>query len=823
MKRILVAMLIISMTAGMTLQNVKASNEEVYYSESQMESIAQNYTENESLFEKCLCSDEGIAYWKMMHKMNEDHTFSWALDISSKMIDEYPDEQRYAEILSCLISMQTGEIVEQVSNQSRFDNVNDIQDLALDALDIAHEIIGDTGIIDSIGEIIGKTEIVDSVNEIAGAALDSRTVIADTKELAKYYEIIFQDYAESTMFLDAIVSYSENSELKEVAEDLKKAGNNLLAKRVEYLADVNGEWGEFGADAFYDNLGVDLLKQSELYNTDNTVKFFTDKAIEITETFSDVKLAFNGMLCLGNLAAGTNNTYNRYQEMKVVADISDALVKASEAVEVPNDTTADQVNALNEKCYYYKSLIVNHARGEYLVHQLLMKDAEGVSSFRWLKEYFSGNGMKTDEWYDSQIEVLVKCYDTINNIFHVDAIHDDIEISDYLKSYDQLKELLAMRPVDYWQFSDAESYMVDDFYVEYKDGNFSMKNEGASYVKLYGINLGDSMENAGQSLTENGWAAYSEDASGHSYLAMIEGEPYYVMLESDENGNLQDWYLNNWPEGDGIAEALENLKGGKTENPELYDAIFREYQNAVDTYTTDGADAVSAQFPEVSEFLISKCVDSNLRIWYGYYDIDGNGIQELLFSYETIEGTEYKIVDVFSQDGKSIQRVGEDDTFSENTGSCIYTSGVIYSSAGGQDNYYKINVNGYSLDKIEHPSELGAEISVDWKLLEITKNEPLQEDTSSNENIMSAEEVYEKLAEHYAQGTIDSPGDDLAVMEGSVNGTTYSTTVRCGMPGNPSASQALYEVNVDMVTGIASQTRMLLPDGNVVQFSLRDN
>ena len=810
MKRILAAMLIISMTAGMTLQNVKASDEEIYYSESQIESIAQNYTENESLFEKCLCSEEGIAYWKMMHKINADHAFTWALDISSKMIEEYPDKKRYAEILSCLISMQTGNVVEQVSEQSRFDHLKNTEDVIWDAAGLANE-------------LIGKTGVIGSVNDIVGSVFDGASTIIESKEIAKYYETVYQDYAESTMFLDAIVSYSENSELKDVAENLKKAGDNLLAKRVEYLADVNGEWGEFGVDIFYDNLGIDLLKQSDIYKTDANVKFFTDKAIEITEQFSDVKLTFDGMLCLGNLAAGTNNTYNRYQEMKAVADISDALVKASEAVEVPKDTTADKINALNEKCYYYKSLIVNHARGEYLVHQLLMKDAEGVSSFRWLQEYFSGNGMKTDEWYDSQIEVLVKCYDTINNIFHVDAIHDDIEISDYLKSYDQLKELLAMRPVDYWQFSDAESYMVDDFYVEYKDGNFSMKNEGASYVKLYGINLGDSMENAGQSLTENGWAAYSEDASGHSYLAMIEGEPYYVMLESDENGNLQDWYLNNWPEGDGIAEALENLKGGKTENPELYDAIFREYQNAVDTYTTDGADAVSAQFPEVSEFLISKCVDSNLRIWYGYYDIDGNGIQELLFSYETIEGTEYKIVDVFSQDGKSIQRVGEDDTFSENTGSCIYTSGVIYSSAGGQDNYYKINVNGYSLDKIEHPSELGAEISVDWKLLEITKNEPLQEDTSSNENIMSAEEVYEKLAEHYAQGTIDSPGDDLAVMEGSVNGTTYSTTVRCGMPGNPSASQALYEVNVDMVTGIASQTRMLLPDGNVVQFSLRDN
>lgn len=55
----------------------------------------------------------------------------------------------------------------------------------------------------------------------------------------------------------------------------------MLAKRVEYLADVNGEWGEFGADAFYDNLGVDLLKQSELYNTDNTVKFLRIKQLKL--------------------------------------------------------------------------------------------------------------------------------------------------------------------------------------------------------------------------------------------------------------------------------------------------------------------------------------------------------------------------------------------------------------------------------------------------------------------------------------------------------------------------------------------------------------
>ena len=564
MKRILAAMLIISMTAGMTLQNVKASDEEVYYSESQIESIAQNYTENESLFEKCLCSDEGIAYWKLIHKINADHTFSWALDISSKMIEEYPDKKRYAEILSCLISMQTGNVVEQVSEQSRFDHLKDTEDITWNAMEIANELVGKTGVIGSINDIVGKI-------------FDGTSTVIKSKEIAKYYETIFQDYAESTMFLDAIVSYSENSELKEVAGELKKASDSLLEKRLECLADISEEVAKYEAKIFYENLGVELLKQSDVYNTDDSVKFFADEAIKITENFSDAKLAFNVMIYAGNLAAGTNNTYNRYQEMKVVADISDALLKASEAVEVPNDTTADEVNALNEKCYYYKSLIVNHARGEYLVHQLLMKDAEGVSSFRWLQEYFSGNGMKTDEWYDSQIEVLVKCYDAINNIFQVDEVHDTIEVSDYLNSYDQLKELLAMQPVDYWQFPDSESYMVDDFYVEWKNNIFSMKNEGASYVTLYGTALGDSMTEADQALTENGWVTYTESESGHSYLTLIEEELYYVELDVDENGNLKDWYLNNWREGEDIAEVLENLTGEKTDQEDSWKSAYLNY------------------------------------------------------------------------------------------------------------------------------------------------------------------------------------------------------------------------------------------------------
>ncbi len=707
MKKILAAMLIISMTAGMTLQNVKASDEEIYYSESQIESIAQNYTENESLFEKCLWSDEGIAYWKMMHKINADHAFTWALDISSKMIEEYPDKKRYAEILSCLISMQTGNVVEQVSEQSRFDHLKDTEDITWNAMEIANELVGKKGVIGSINDIVGKI-------------FDGTSTVIKSKEIAKYYETIFQDYAESTMFLDAIVSYSENSELKEVAGELKKASDSLLEKRLECLADISEEVAEYEAKIFYENLGVELLKQSDVYNTDDSVKFFADEAIKITENFSDAKLAFNVMIYAGNLAAGTNNTYNRYQEMKVVADISDALLKASEAVEVPNDTTADEVNALNEKCYYYKSLIVNHARGEYLVHQLLMKDAEGVSSFRWLQEYFSGNGMKTDEWYDSQIEVLVKCYDAINNIFQVDEVHDTIEVSDYLNSYDQLKELLAMQPVDYWQFPDSESYMVDDFYVEWKNNIFSMKNEGASYVTLYGTALGDSMTEVDQALTENGWVTYTESESGHSYLTLIEEELYYVELDADENGNLKDWYLNNWREGEDIAEVLKNLTGEKTDQEDAWKSVYLNY---IETNT-------QIEDPEKGTH----------REIYKLFDLNEDGVPELYINFGSTAGGD-AILSYFN--GEIVEQKMDNYGFRYIEGANLFRD-----SGGHMDEYYdKI----YTLENgnfvLLYSGEYGAEDNS--KVEYGDDGMPVYQYFWENEEVSSEEEYDRKLNEVY--------------------------------------------------------------------------
>lgn len=85
---------------------------------------------------------------------------------------------------------------------------------------------------------------------------------------------------------------------------------------------------------------------------------------------------------------------------------------------------------------------------------------------------------------------------------------------------------------------------------------------------------------------------------------------------------------------------------------------------------------------------------------------------------------------------------------------------------------------------------------------------------------MSEEQIYEKLVDYYAKGTEDSDGSDLVVMEGSIQGSIYSTMVRCGVPGNPSASQPLYEVQVDITTGDVTQIRVLT-DNKITKFNIK--
>ena len=139
------------------------------------------------------------------------------------------------------------------------------------------------------------------------------------------------------------------------------------------------------------------------------------------------------------------------------------------------------------------------------------------------------------------------------------------EVSLYFENYEQLVEELDMKPTDYWQFPDSNSYIKNQFYLEWINDLFSMKNEGNSNIKLYGCNLGNDIGQVQRAFQQNGWTKYYNTRDRSVYIAIINKRDYIVELYMDENGKLDSWYLNNWPEGEGMAEAFLQLEKNQIE------------------------------------------------------------------------------------------------------------------------------------------------------------------------------------------------------------------------------------------------------------------
>ena len=134
----------------------------------------------------------------------------------------------------------------------------------------------------------------------------------------------------------------------------------------------------------------------------------------------------------------------------------------------------------------------------------------------------------------------------------------EIDVSNYLSDYKSLKSLLNMESTTSWQFGTSDSYVSNNFYLEWDKDIYSMRNDGNPSVKVYGISIGDGLEQAGKTLTANGWKD-CETEGGGLFITIIGGNKYCLELGTDGSGNVSNWYLNNWPEGD-IIDYYDSLE-----------------------------------------------------------------------------------------------------------------------------------------------------------------------------------------------------------------------------------------------------------------------
>lgn len=153
----------------------------------------------------------------------------------------------------------------------------------------------------------------------------------------------------------------------------------------------------------------------------------------------------------------------------------------------------------------------------------------------------------------------------------------------------------------------------------------------------------------------------------------------------------------------------------KGELVDAYGPIFLEYQQAINTYDESNTVQFANQFPDVREVLVKNNKYNGIEIWYGFYDIDINGMEELIFAYKDTETDDsYKITDIFtySMDEIEIRNIGRnvilsEDIVSDKYKSVIYESGMFRISTSDKEEFYTIGDGEDTLELVKKYNVVG--------------------------------------------------------------------------------------------------------------------
>lgn len=338
------------------------------------------------------------------------------------------------------------------------------------------------------------------------------------------------------------------------------------------------------------------------YDEDETLKYFVDNGNDIVSKLGALKSAWDlgkitGTL-VGNVVVGGENLINRVLEIMAIYDIS--VILQEEIIQTGtkflNNLGKNKEEELIDIYIAFSNYLIDcRIRGEYCLYSIVAEDAGLLSWFNM------NSAEEARKWYDSKTKKILAIQDNLLKVCE----RENIEISSYFEQYEQLVQKLGMSPTDYWQFPDSNSYEKDKFYLEWKDDLFSMKNEGASYIKLYSSSIGDSVAQVENVLKENGWVNYDSNDNECVYIAIINDKEYIMYIYKDKNSNISSWYLNNWPEGEDIASFFSESQGDDSDNSEVMYETMYEF--------------VSGEF--LSDFSIyekNEMKNAELIFWHNY-------------------------------------------------------------------------------------------------------------------------------------------------------------------------------------------------------------
>ena len=145
-----------------------------------------------------------------------------------------------------------------------------------------------------------------------------------------------------------------------------------------------------------------------------------------------------------------------------------------------------------------------------------------------------------------------------------------------------------------------------------------------------------------------------------------------------------------------LAELNQTEQPEEAEEPQaaaeeaLYQSILGEYAAAMGQGSVE-----EGKFPRINEVMVSLYhwyggpqEGAAAQLYYAYYDMDGNGTEELLIGYG-IDTDPISIIDLYGIQNESVYKLVDEYSLGERTQATVYTDGsLVLMGSGGYDSLY---------------------------------------------------------------------------------------------------------------------------------------
>ena len=152
------------------------------------------------------------------------------------------------------------------------------------------------------------------------------------------------------------------------------------------------------------------------------------------------------------------------------------------------------------------------------------------------------------------------------------------------------------------------------------------------------------------------------------------GKVGYIVEYEDSGDGWKDGWTDGWT--DGIDIEVTDQYGDQSAGGQLYSGILDQYTDAAaagDTYYFAHGDS---DFPDVNEGIMIMYYYYGMDIGYAFWDIDANGVDELLIGIG--KDGDYEPAEVVVTDGSLLVPLFVDQKLSERNSLTIFTDGVMY-------------------------------------------------------------------------------------------------------------------------------------------------